>query len=681
MWKLGVDVGGTFTDLCLLDAKTGRVWVEKIPSTPADQSTAFLDGVVRVAGSAGLAPDMISFLVHGTTVATNALLEHSGARTALLTTAGFRDVLEIGTQQRGELYSLTQSRPTPLVARHLRKDVKERVAADGSVVTRLDEEAACEVLAQLAAEKVESIAICLLFSFMNDEHERKLGELAREVLPEAMISASADISPEYREYPRMSTTVVNAYVMPSVFRYIDRLEKRLEQAGVTAGLHVMQSSGGLMTPATTKERPVNTILSGPAGGVVGGGYFGSAAGFVDLVTFDMGGTSCDVATVIRGEAGRTHMKDLDGYPLRTPMVDIETIGAGGGSIARVDEAGALKVGPASVGADPGPACYARGGEEATVTDANLVLGVLGESTVLGRDLRLSYGLARAAVLTRVAEKLDLSIEEAAAGIIEIANSNMRAAIRVITVEKGFDPRDFTLVAFGGAGPMHACSVARESSVPTVVIPPHPGITSAVGLLMTDIRHPMVASYIVPTETADMERVESLFTALTTEAHRKLLADGMPPERISFVRSVDMRYLGQAYELTVPCEEVLTTDDGALKRLVTAFHAAHERVYGHHADSEPTQLVSLRVEGVGEVPRGRWHERIVPRFKGQRQRRVFVKNAGWVDAPVWDRGELVGGAHYAGPTVVEQLDATTWIPPGDRAHVDDSGNLVVEVDVG
>jgi len=680
MLKLGVDVGGTFTDLCLLESQSGQVWIEKLPSTPHDQSLAFLDGVLRGLEKAGRQPAEVDFLVHGTTVATNALLEHKGARTALITTKGFRDVLEIGTQQRAELYSVVQRRQPVLVPRHLRREVTERVAADGTVVTPLDEDEARRVLAELAAEGVDSLAICLLFGFMAPAHERRLAELAAEVMPQVMVSLSSAISPEYREYWRMSTTAVNAYVIRPVFRYIDNLEKRLREGGVAAGLHVMQSSGGLMTAATTKERPVNTILSGPVGGVVGGTFFGLAAGREDLVTFDMGGTSCDVATVVGGEPGRAHLKEVEGYPLRTPMVDIETIGAGGGSIARVDVGGGLKVGPQSAGAQPGPACYGRGGTLPTVSDADLVVGVLGGDTVLGRDLALDVEAARAAVEKEVAAPLGLSVEEAAAGIIAVANTNMRGAIRVITVQKGLDPRDFTLVAFGGAGPMHACAVARETNIPRVIVPPHPGITSAVGLLMTDIRHPMVVPFIVPTARVDFAHAERMFAELQDEAERKLLDDGVPPTAISFHRYADMRYHGQAYELTVPCDEPLAGagSAGALDRLVARFHETHERVYGHHADDEPTQFVNLRVEGVGSVPRGAWREHIAPRHEHDRERPVFVKDRGWLATPVLDRSRLEEGRDYAGPLIVEQLDTTVWIPPGDVARVDEQGTIVVEV---
>jgi N-methylhydantoinase A len=682
MLKLGVDVGGTFTDLCLLDAESGQVWIEKLPSTPNDQSLAFLDGVLRVLERAARSPAGIDFLVHGTTVATNALLEHKGACTGLITTKGFRDVLEVGTQQRAELYSVVQQREPVLVPRRLRREVTERVAADGSVVIPLDEVEARRVLAELAAEGIDSLGICLLFSFMAPAHERRLAELAAEVIPGAMVSLSSDVSPEYREYWRMSTTAVNAYVIRPVFTYIHNLEQRLRECGVLAGLHVMQSSGGLMTAATTKERPVNTILSGPVGGVVGGTFFGLAAGYRDLVTFDMGGTSCDVATVVRGEPGRANLKEVEGYPLRTPMVDIETIGAGGGSIARVDAGGGLKVGPQSAGADPGPACYGRGGTQPTVSDADLVIGVLGEDTVLGRDLALDLRAARAAVEREIARPLGLSVEDAAAGIVAVANANMRGAIRVITVHKGLDPREFTLVAFGGAGPMHACAVAREANIPRVVVPPHPGITSAVGLLMTDIRHPMVAPFIVPTARADLATAERIFAELRREAERKLLDDGVKPAAISFCRYADMRYHGQAYELTIPCEEPLAdpadTADGALRRLVARFHHAHERVYGHHADDEPTQFVNLRVEGVGSVPRGAWREHIAPRHEQDRERSVYVSGAGWQVTPVLDRSRLEAGRDYPGPLVVEQLDTTVWVPPGDVVRVEENGTLVVEV---
>lgn len=677
MLKLGVDVGGTFTDVCLLDGESGEVWVDKLPSTVGDQSVAFAAGVESVLTKAGKAPSAVEFLVHGTTVATNALLEHKGARTALLTTRGFRDVLEIGTQQRPELYSVVQGRPPALVPRHLRREVTERVAADGSVVTPLDETELREVLAELAADGVETLAVCLLFSFMNPAHERRIAELAAELMPDCMVSLSSNVSPEYREYWRMSTTAVNAYVIRPVFTYIGRLEDRLRANGVSAGLHVMQSSGGLMTAATTRERPVNTILSGPVGGVVGGTFFGLSAGFRDLVTFDMGGTSCDVATVVGGEPGRTHLKEVEGYPLRTPMVDIETIGAGGGSIARVDAGGSLRVGPESAGAEPGPACYRKGGRRATVSDADLVVGVLGADTVLGRDLTLDAEAARAAVERDVARPLGLSVEEAAAGIIALANTNMRGAIRVITVQRGLDPRDFALVAFGGAGPMHACAVAREASIPRVVVPPHPGITSAVGLLMADIRHSMLASFIAPTARANLAAAERLFTELREEAERRLLDDGVPAEATESRRFADMRYLGQAYELTVPCDEPLD-GAGAREALVRRFHETHERVYGHHSDQEPTQFVNLRVEGVGHVPRGAWQERIAPRHEHDRYRRVYVRGEGWLDTPVLDRSRLRPGIDHPGPLVVEQLDTTLWVPPGDVARADDRGTIVVEV---
>ena len=654
------------------------MWVDKLPSTVADQSVAFAESVRRVLKKAGRGHGDVDFLVHCTTVATNALLEHKGARTALITTRGFRDVLEIGTQQRRELYSVVQSRPPVLVPRHLRREVTERVAADGTVVTPLDETEARRVLTELADESVETLAVCLLFSFLQPAHERRLAELAAEIMPQAMVSLSSAVSPEYREYWRMSTTAVNAYVIRPVFSYIGRLEERLHEAGVTAGLHVMQSSGGLMTAATTRERPVNTILSGPVGGVVGGTFFGLSAGYRDLVTFDMGGTSCDVATVIDAEPGRAHIKEVDGYPLRTPMVDMETIGAGGGSIARVDAGGGLKVGPQSAGAEPGPACYGKGGVRPTVSDADLVVGVLGADTVLGRDLGLDADAARAAVQRDVADPLGISLEEAAAGIIALANTNMRGAIRVITVQKGLDPRDFALVAFGGAGPMHACAVARDASIPRVVVPPHPGITSAVGLLMADIRHPMLASFIAPTARADLAEAELVFAALRAESERKLLEDGVPPAATAFRRSVDMRYLGQAYELTVPCDEPLAEGDGALERLVARFHGTHERIYGHHSDDEPTQFVNLRVEGIGTVPRGAWRERIAPRHERDRQRPVFVPGEGWLDTPVVDRSRLSAGETYPGPLVVEQLDTTVWIPPRDVARVDEHGTIVVEI---
>ena len=534
----------------------------------------------------------------------------------------------------------------------------------------------------LASESIESLAICLLFSFMNDRHERRLAELAREFLPEVMVSLSSNVSPEYREYWRMSTTAVNAYVMPPMFGYIDRLEARLRDARVAARVHVMQSSGGLMTAETTKERPVNTVLSGPVGGVVGGAFFGVTADLQNLVTMDMGGTSCDVATVIAGEPARSYLKDLGGYPLRTPMVDIETIGAGGGSIAAVDAAGALRVGPASAGAVPGPACYGHGGTLATVSDANLVVGVLGEDTLLGGHLGLHREAAIDAIRRHVAEPLGLSIVDAAAGVIDIVNASMGRAIRVITVERGLDPRDFTLVAFGGAGPMHACALAREMHIPRVLVPPHPGITSAVGLLMTDIRHPMVGPFMVATERVDAEKAEDLFGALSREAEQRLLNDGVAKDDIDLRRYVDMRYQGQAYELTVSCDGRLAgpgiDSRESLRSLVTRFNELHDRVYGHHAVDEPTQLVNLRVEGIGRVPRGAFQKRTTGTASQPRRRDAYVNDHGFVAAFVLQRDELDVGRVLEGPVIVEQLDSTTWIPPGDVARINAAGNILVEI---
>ena len=683
MLKLGVDVGGTFTDVCLLDAESGEVWVDKLPSTVGDQSIAFVEGVLKVLEKADRECADVDFLVHGTTVATNALLEHKGARTALLTTRGFRDVLEIGTQQRRELYSVVQSRPPVLVPRHLRREVTERVAADGAVVTPLDEDEARRVLAELAEEGVETLAVCLLFSFMNPAHERRLAELAAEIMPQAMVSLSSAISPEYREYWRMSTTAVNAYVIRPVFGYIGRLEERLRDNGVAAGLHVMQSSGGLMTAATTRERPVNTILSGPVGGVVGGTFFGLSAGYRDLVTFDMGGTSCDVATVVDARARPRAHQGGRGVPAAH---------ADGGHRDHRRRRRQHRPGGRRRQPQGGAAERRRRTGSGVLRQGRRPAHRLGRRPRGRRARRRTPSSAATSAWTptprappwsaTVAGPLGLSLEEAAAGIIALANTNMRGAIRVITVQKGLDPRDFALVAFGGAGPMHACAVAREASIPRVVVPPHPGITSAVGLLMADIRHPMLASFIVPTARADFDEAERLFAALRAEAERKLLDDGVPSARHR-LQALGRHALPRPgvrtdHPVRRTARRRARRGDGALADLVARFHETHERVYGHHSVDEPTQLVNLRVEGIGTVPRGAWRERIAPRHEHDRQRPVYVHGEGWLDTPVLDRSRLKAGETYPGPLVVEQLDTTVWIPPRDVARVDEQGTIVVEV---
>jgi N-methylhydantoinase A len=657
----GVDTGGTFTDLVLV--QEGRLRVQKVFSTPHDPSQAILEGLGQLA-----ALEQLRTLVHGSTVATNAVLEGKGVRTALITTAGFRDVLEIGRQTRPKLYDLRVQKRPPLVPRERRLEVVERLNERGEVLIPLDEASLQQVLAQLQAREVEAVAVVLLFSFTNPEHERRVAEAARQL--GLYVSASYEVLPEFREYERTSTVVLNAYVGPVIDRYLGRLEAALP-AGTT--LRIMQSNGGSLSSATARREAARTLLSGPAAGVVGAAFVARAAGSERIITLDIGGTSTDVA-LVDGAISETTEGQVGGYPIRLPMIDIHTVGAGGGSIAWFDAGGALRVGPVSAGADPGPACYGRGGQEATVTDAHVVLGRLLPESFLGGSMQLDSEQALRAV-ERIATRLGTAAEEAALGIVRVVDANMEAAMRVISVERGLDPRDFTLVAFGGAGPLHACELAAALHIPRVLIPPMPGLLSALGMLVADILKDYVRTVMVPLEEAE-EIIGATLSALEEQGRRDLQREGVREEHLQIERYLDLRYYGQSYELTVPFA-------GDCLRAAGDFHAAHERRFGYCDPHERIQVVNVRLKarGLVELP---LLERQPPEPAAvatpvERRRVVFADQRGpvWHEVPVYQRATLRAGMALPGPAIVTQYDTTTLVPPGWLAHVDVFTNLLIE----
>ncbi|GAB7005466.1 hydantoinase/oxoprolinase family protein [Nocardioides sp. AN3] len=679
--KIGIDVGGTFTDIVLLDTSNGTLKITKVPSTPSNPSIGLLDGIDSILELAGARLSDVESIVHGTTVVTNLLLERNGAPTALITTEGFRDVLEIGRQKRQKLYDLFQDKPEVLVPGRWRWEVAERVSANGDVVTRLDEEAVLTLARRAVEEGIESIAVIFLHSYVNPVHERRAAELIHSVSPDLHVSLSCDVNPEFREFERSSTTVANAYAMPRVARYMTDVRVGLAAREDNPGFLVMQSNGGVATPELVAERPVNSALSGPSGGVIGSAFTAGLAGISNVITMDMGGTSCDVAVILDGEPRMTTEGDIDGRPLRTQMVDMHTVGAGGGSIGWVDSGGALRVGPASAGADPGPACYGRGGTLATVTDANLVLGRIEPATFLGGRMQLDAAAAEEAVAALAAEA-GLSVEETAAGIVRIAEANMMNAVRLVSLQRGYDPRDFVLMAFGGAGPLHAAAMARELRVPRVLVPLGSSALSALGCLVADIRHDYTTTLRVTSADADPADLGRAYGDLEADGHADLDRQGVPRDGRDMIRRADMRYEGQAYELTVPfpAGEV---DGASIRAAAKAFHQEHARAYGHSAEGEPVEFVNLRVTAVApgtsldlsEVAGGSEPDRDA--YLGARP---VVLPDGPGKADVWRREALRGGNVIEGPALVEAEDTSILLLAGDRLVADGFGNLIIDINV-
>jgi N-methylhydantoinase A len=682
VWVVGVDVGGTFTDFFAVNSQTGEQALFKRASTPDDPGRAILSGLEEMTAATGLDLANAARVAHGTTVATNALIQRRGGKVTLVTTKGFRDLLEVGRQVRPHMYDLQRDAPAPLVPEERRLEVAERITAGGRVVQTLEADEIARVVETVRATEADSCAVCLLFAFESPQHEQALGEALAKAMPDLNLSLSSAVQPEFREFERFSTTVINAYLQPVMAGYVARLAEGIARLAPKAVLGINQSSGGLMTPATAQQLPVRTALSGPAAGAMGAVAVARRVGIPDVITLDMGGTSADVALIRNAEPAIAYQRTVADFPIRLPMVDIDTVGAGGGSIAWFDLDGLMKVGPQSAGAVPGPACYGLGGTEPTVTDANIALGRLSARGLLGGGMALDEGLARQS-LQPAAERLGLTLEQVSRGILDIAVANMVRSIRTVSVEKGHDPRDFALMAFGGAGPLHARAVAVELGIDRLIVPPAPGILCAEGLIVADLKEDFVAAERLAVDEAGLSGVAALIAGLGAEAEAWLVAQNADAGRLSL--AADMRYQGQNFELTVPLAEavqgeaVALPDAGSIRR---AFFAAHDQAYGFHNPHDVVEVVAFRLTARAPMHR----EAVLPALPAEAAPLLAPREHRpvWFDTrpdasiatPVYDRADLTPGMRFSGPAIVEQLDATTPLDPADSAAVAADGSLIV-----
>jgi N-methylhydantoinase A/oxoprolinase/acetone carboxylase beta subunit len=672
-FAIGVDIGGTFTDVVCLDA-AGGMRLLKLPTTPRDPSAGALEAVGLMRERWGVAPDAIARFVHGTTIATNAVLERKGARIGLITTAGFKDVLEIGRQMRRAMYDLVLQPETPafLAPGALRKEVRERIGPDGAVLTPLDEADAARTVGELAADGVEAIAVCYLFSFLNPAHELRTREIIHRLHPELMVSLSCEVDPAFREYERTCVTAFDAYVKPVVGRYLEAMENDLAAAGIGAPLQIMQSRGGVCSSAVARRRPVRLFLSGPAAGVVGALEAGRGVGLDDLITVDIGGTSCDVALIGGGAPLNRAESTIAGYAVRVPSVDITTIGAGGGSIAWLDTGGALRVGPQSAGAEPGPACYDRGGEKATVTDASLILGYIDPDYFAGGSLRLAPERARDSVERTIAKPLGMSVEAASLGIHRVLNAQMSEAIRLVSIGSGIDPRGYALLPLGGGGPLHACALARELGMRRIAVPLHPGVLSAAGLLSAPVEHEMSAAFQRDLAATSWPEIREMLDRLDVACARLMHDENVPPQRARIRYFADVCYIGQSHHLEIPLD---ATDADSLDPLYRGFLAAHDRIYGY-STAIPARIVNLRSVHVSPVDRPPHRASPVKTGSARKPDRRIVTSDGPVTAAVYDRASLAPDAEIAGPAIVEQIDTTTLIEAGWHGTVAANGTLLL-----
>jgi N-methylhydantoinase A len=670
--RVAVDIGGTFTDVCILDEDTGLIRVAKTASTP-DPIDGFLAGLQE--GKVDLRD--VALLSHGTTVATNALITRRLPRAAMVATEGFRDVIEIRRANKEDLWDTYKDVARPYLARRDRLTVRERTDAAGRVVTPLDEAGAREVARILKKRKVAAVAVCFMNAFTNDANERRMKQILTEELPGVPVTTSSEVLPEIFEHERFSTTTVNAILAPVVGSYCERLGERLREGGYARDLLLLHSGGGVMTTKGATQFGARLAGSGIAAGAIASRYIAAQCGFPNSIGLDMGGTSCDVSLAWEGRSRVTKDWYIEfGYPIRFPSIEVLTIGAGGGSLAWIDEGGSLRNGPQSAGANPGPACYGRGNTVPTNSDANVVLGRLGKG-LAGGSIQLDAGKAEAAVRTGVAEKLGMELHEAAEAIVRVANANMADAVRLLSISRGYDPRDFALVAFGGAGALHGFALARELAIPVVIVPPNPGVTSALGCLLVDVQHDLSESYIHPAASADPAAIEARFAALEAEAWDRMRHEGVADDAVVMERSVDMMYQGQWRSLAVPVGRPV----GALDALVTAFHGLHQREYNFRRDGAPVDVYRLNLRAVGMVPKAALAAHAlggtmpVPRER----RRVWFGAPMPFDTPVYWREDLPAGASFTGPAIVEQLDATTVVPPGAKAEVDRFLNILLRME--
>jgi N-methylhydantoinase A len=672
--RVGVDVGGTFTDIFVYNQASGEAWSAKVLTTPENQAI----GVMQSLEAAAVDLGEVSFIAHGTTTGTNALIERKGAPTGLIATEGFRDVLEIMRTDRETGYDLTWEKPRPLVPRRLRREVRERVLKDGQVELPLDEEGARATLRELAQLGVESIAVSFVHSYANPGHEQRVRELADETIPEVFISLSSEINAEYREFERTSTVVIDAYVKPIMVRYISRLIDDLRAGGLEERLFIMQGSGGMITAERATQKPIATLASGPAAGAIGAAKVGVQAGLADVVTFDVGGTSTDVSLIHGGQPYVNHQKHVEwGRPTRVPMIDVESVGAGGGSIAWIDEGGGLKVGPQSAGANPGPICYRRGGTEPTLSDALVVKAILGAELAGGR-VHLDLDAAREGIEV-LAKGLGLGLDRVVEGIVEIAQHNMANAARSVSIWKGLDPRDLTLVAFGGAGGMVAGAVARELDIPRVLIPIYPGNTCAMGLLMTDMQEDATVAFLARANEMDIDLLNARLRELDAHVRNTLAGQGIDAAQVTCRYLADVRYHGQIHELSVPFESYPVTEE-TLGRTFETFEQMYEDIYTIRLEGGLPELVSLRVTGVGEMPQYRLSEATGGAEIEPIGSRTVLENESWRPVDVYSRYSLPVGRELTGPAIIEEPGSTIWVASGMTAEVDAYGNFVITTNV-
>jgi N-methylhydantoinase A len=687
-WRIGVDIGGTFTDVALVDDASGHIGVAKVPTTPSDLTEGVLCALDMAMRRYQVAAADVGLLSHATTVVTNAILEETGARAALITTRGFRDVLELRRSARADLYDLFQDAPATLIPRRRRFEITERIGADGAIVTPLAENEIDGLVAALEAARVDAVAISLLFSFLNPEHEQRLGARLRAALPDLPVYLSSEVLPEIKEFERTSTTAVCAYAGPILSSYLQRLD-HVTRSRALPPLYLMGSNGGILEAAEAMAMPAMAVESGPAAGVVAAALVARQTGRLDLLSFDMGGTTAKASLIrgghyettpdyeVGGGSSMSRWMNGTGHPIRVPVIDLAEVSAGGGSIAWVDRAGGLRVGPKSAGADPGPVCYARGGMEPTVTDCNLLLGYLDKASLLDGDLPIDHDAAVAAVRKRLAQPLAVDTRTAAAAVIDVVNHAMAEVLKIVSIQRGHDPRDFALAAFGGAGPLHAAALASELGIAEVICPPIPGAFSALGLVGTDLKRDYVRTLYTTATAADPKAVEAAFVALESRGAAMLDRAGVAPARRRFERAVDARYPRQSHELMIPVPP-RSVDAAALAEIAAAFHDRHLHTYGHDNRSEPVQIVSIRVTAIGATAPLMIRDIVAPSgtdaVKAKRQ--LWFRETGVIDATIYDRRRMPAGLEVAGPVVIESLESTILVPPGWQAKMNADGFVLL-----
>jgi len=675
MYRLSTDVGGTFTDAILFEELSGKIQVSKVSSTPRNPAI----GAINSLDDFAISFEDISQLIHGTTIVINTLIQKAGVKTALITTKGFRDVLEIGRGNRTQMYDCLYKKPALLIPRRLILEAEERISAKGDILIPLDARNIDEVVAFLQEENVQSVAVCLFNAYCNPQHEKELGKLLNQLLPQASVTLSHLITRRYYEYERTSTAVQNAYVMPVVKDYLHELEGQLTKRGLHTSLQIMQSNGGVMSSHVASERPISMVESGPVAGSIGAAALGRYLGYLDLVTYDMGGTTAKVSIVREGSPEMMEQYQIEGRPIFLPVVDIREIGAGGGSIAWIDEAGGLHVGPQSAGAEPGPACYLRGGLEPTVTDANLHLGILDQNYFLGGEMKISADLSSKA-LSKIGHYFNISVDEAALEIITIVNTNMSGLLRSMTIERGYDPREFTLVSFGGAGPTHATAVAEELGIPRVIVPLYPGVFSAWGMVTADVRHDFSMTYINLLHDSEPQEINYLFEQLEYQIRELFEQERVPDENVTMLHTIDMRYFGQQHALSVEAPAPITESTKAI--LKARFDDLHYQLYSQNSPGEPKEIVSLNVAGIGKVTKPTLQAipeggEIPPASSLVGKREIYSGNSKRDSFAVYRREKLCSGNVLRGPAIIEEPTSTTVLGSDDHVcTVDAYGNLII-----